>query len=226
MIHLEHVSKVYPIGRGEVRALDDVSLQVDRGQFVAVRGHSGSGKSTLLSLVGGLDTATSGTVRVDGKDLAQMTASERARFRAESIGFVFQLFHLLPYLTVVDNVLVAALPDRRATAPQRAKEMLDRFGLGDRLAHRPAQLSIGERQRVAIARALLNEPELLLADEPTGNLDAESAAAVLDLLSAFHREGGTVLLVTHEETAASIAERTVSLRSGRIETRAAAAETA
>ena len=225
MIQLEHVSKVYRTSEGDVRALDDVSLRVEPGQFVAVRGHSGSGKSTLLSLVGGLDTATEGTVRVAGADLAQMSTRERARFRAESIGFVFQLFHLLPYLSVLDNVLVAALPGRRAEAIEQARTLLAQFGLEHRLHHRPSQLSIGERQRVAMARALLNSPKLLLADEPTGNLDAGSAAKVLDWIADYHRQGGTVLMVTHEEQAARRAERTVVLENGRLQSLSAAAET-
>ena len=146
-----------------------------------------------------------------------MSAAERAAFRADHLGFVFQLFHLLPYLTVLDNVLVAATPPTRATARQRGAELLERFGLGDRLSHRPGQLSVGQRQRVAMARALLNRPRLLLADEPTGNLDPANAAALLDLLSEYQREGGTVLMVTHEAYAAERAQRTVTMNEGRIQ---------
>ncbi len=218
MIQLENVSKVFATPRGEVRALDDVSLQIGEGEFVAICGASGCGKSTLLSLAGGLALPTAGRVTVAGQGVSQMSAAERAAFRADHLGFVFQLFHLLPYLSVVDNVLVAATRQTRATARQRGCELLERFGLGDRLSHRPGELSVGQRQRVAMARALLNRPRLLLADEPTGNLDPANAAALLDLLSEYQREGGTVLLVTHEAYAAERAQRTVTMHEGRIRT--------
>ena len=212
MIELADVSKVYQTDEGEVRALDHLSLEIKTGEFVAVRGPSGCGKSTLLALVGGLAPPTSGQVVVNGQALNEMSSTERARFRGESIGFVFQMFHLLPYLTVVDNVLVAA-PDGKGDALRsRANELLATFGLEQRRTHLPSQLSIGERQRVAMARALLNEPKLLLADEPTGNLDEQNAAAVMNWLA-----GGTILLVTHEEQAASYAQRTIALRSGKLD---------
>jgi len=217
MIQLENVSKVFGTPRGEVRALDEASLRIADGEFVAVCGPSGSGKSTLLSLVGGLALPTAGRVTVAGQDVAHMSPAERAAFRADHLGFVFQLFHLLPYLSVLDNVLVAATPATRATARQRGSELLERFGLGDRLSHRPGQLSVGQRQRVAMARALLNRPRLLLADEPTGNLDPANANALLDLLSEYQREGGTVLMVTHETYAAERAQRTVTMNEGRIQ---------
>ena len=217
MIQLENVSKVFASPSGEVRALDDVSLRIDEGQFVAICGPSGCGKSTLLSLVGGLALPTAGRVLVAGQEISPMSAGERAAFRADHLGFVFQLFHLLPYLSVLDNVLVAATPATRATARQRGSELLERFGLGDRLSHRPGQLSVGQRQRVAMARALLNRPRLLLADEPTGNLDPANANALLDLLSEYQREGGTVLMVTHETYAAERAQRTVTMNEGRIQ---------
>jgi ABC-type lipoprotein export system ATPase subunit len=217
LIQFEQVSKIYPSPKGPVHALDGVSLGVEPGEFVAVRGPSGCGKSTLLTLAGGLSTPTSGKVYVAGQDLAAMTGLARARFRAETIGFVFQMFHLLPYLNVLQNVLVAALPGRDAEARSRARELLERFQLSHRLSHRPAELSTGERQRVAIARALLNRPKLVLADEPTGNLDPQNATTVLDLLADFHRQGGTVLLVTHEELASGYAQRTIALREGRLQ---------
>jgi putative ABC transport system ATP-binding protein len=217
MIRLENVSKIYQAAGGEVRALDDVSLQIDAGEFVAVRGPSGCGKSTLLTLVGGLGRPTSGRIIVAGEDLAEMTAAQQAEFRAKSIGFVFQMFHLLPYLNVLDNVVVGAAGEDRAASDSEARELLDRFGLNDRLRHLPPQLSAGERQRVAMARAMLNRPQLILADEPTGNLDPESAAIVLDLLTDFQQQGGTILLVTHEEQAAARAGRTILLRQGQLE---------
>jgi len=216
MIQLDNVSKVYPTARGPVHAVREVSLGVEKGEFVAVRGPSGCGKSTLLLLVGGLTLPTSGRVRVAGKELAVKTPAYRAAFRAERIGFVFQMFHLLPYLNVVQNVVAAALPGRHAEARARATELLEKFHLGHRLTHRPAELSAGERQRVAIARALVNRPDLLLADEPTGNLDPDSATGVLDLLRAFNEDGGTVLLVTHQQQAAAYAARSIELREGRI----------
>jgi putative ABC transport system ATP-binding protein len=216
MIQLENVSKVYSTAKGPVPALDGVSLEVAEGEYVAVRGPSGCGKSTLLTIIGTLGTPTSGRVRVAGLDVGSMNSASRARFRARQIGFVFQTFRLLPYLTVMENVMAAVAAREAAAARQRAAEILEKFQLGDRLTHRPGELSTGECQRVAIARAMINRPKLILADEPTGNLDPQSTAGVLDLLDAFHQEGGTVLLVTHEEQAASRADRTILLRNGRV----------
>jgi len=216
MIYLENVSMVFRGPDGPVPALSDVSMEVRSGEFVAVRGPSGSGKSTLLTVVGSLATPTAGRVTVGGDDLTQMSAGARAHFRGRKVGFVFQMFHLLPYLNVLDNVAAAALPGQEAAARQYGRELLDRFRLAHRLGHRPAELSAGERQRVAIARALVNHPDLILADEPTGNLDTETAGEVLDLLTDFHRRGGTLLLVTHQEQAAARAERTVSILDGKL----------
>ncbi|RMG02038.1 MAG: ABC transporter ATP-binding protein [Planctomycetota bacterium] len=216
MIDLEHVSKRYPTPHGVVEALRDVTLHVEAGEFVAVRGPSGCGKSTMLLLVGGLARPSSGKIVVDGRDLGKLSSAELAAFRAKTIGFVFQTFHLLPYLNVVQNVVVAAENEHRADAIKRAEAMLERFGLADRMTHRPAELSAGECQRVAIARALINKPKLLLADEPTGNLDRESAQAVLELLGDFNRQGGTVFLVTHDDYAAGFASRTVQLAKGEL----------
>lgn len=217
MIQIRNVSKVYRTSRGDVRALDDISLEVPAGQFVAVRGRSGCGKSTLLSLIGGLALPTAGDVTVAEQTVSSMNSAQRAEFRSHRLGFVFQMFHLLPYLNVLDNVLVGARPGNADAARERATELLERFGLEPRLSHRPGQLSAGERQRVAMARALLNRPQLLLADEPTGNLDPESAHALLDLLAEYHADGGTILLVTHDDRAAERAERTVAMAAGRIE---------
>ena len=216
MIHLEGVSKTYQTSGGEVRALDGVNLDVGQGEFVAVRGPSGCGKSTLLTIIGGLATPSAGRVQVAGKDLGQLSPAGLSRFRRREVGFVFQTFQLLPYLDVLGNVMVAALPAASGGGAPRARELLERFQLGHRLRHRPAELSTGESQRVAIARALVNRPSLLLADEPTGNLDAQTSAGVLDLLGDFHRQGGTVLLVTHEESAAKRAQRTVLLCQGEL----------
>ena len=217
MIRLEDVSKVFrPANGSPVHALSAVNLDVSPGQFVVIRGPSGSGKSTLLSLIGGLARPTIGRVVVAGQDLGAMSPSARASFRAQRIGFVFQTFHLLPYLTVLENVLLAAPAGQKPACRGRAAELLEQFGLGHRLGHRPAELSIGESQRVAIARALVNTPGLVLADEPTGNLDPENSATVLGLLAGFHGSGGTVLLVTHQEAADRYAQRIVLLEAGRV----------
>ena len=216
MIELNNVTKRYRTQRQEVLALAELSLQVDRGSYVAVRGRSGSGKSTLLSLIGGLALPTEGTIQVDGQNIAALSPAERAAYRASKVGFVFQMFHLLPYLNVLDNVLLAAADERRQACRQRATELLEEFGLQPRLTHRPAELSAGERQRVAMARALLNQPPLLLADEPTGNLDSENASALLDLLDRFQQAGGTVLLATHDPQAAERAGRQVVLERGKV----------
>ena len=221
MIALEDVHKVYQTAQGEVRALDGISLNIGAGEFVAVRGPSGCGKSTLLSMVGGLALPTSGSVIVAGAEISAQSPSQRAKFRGDNVGFVFQMFHLLPYLTVIDNVLVAAKNGAADKSRAAAEALLERFGLGPRLLHHPAELSAGERQRAAMARALLNQPKLLLADEPTGNLDPKNAEAVLDLIGEFHQEGGTVLLVTHDDKAAAKAQRTIMLESGQLAAEAA-----
>jgi len=216
MIKLQNVGKTYAGQDGEVHALDDVTLSVERGEFAASRGQSGSGKSTLLLTIGGLVRPTRGRVSVDGRDMYAMSSRERASFRAEKIGFVFQMFHLLPYLDVLENVLVPTIPGTSTSGRREAMELLQRLNMSDRVHHRPAQLSTGERQRVAIARALLSRPELILADEPTGNLDPDNAAQVLGYLADFHNGGGTVVLVTHEKSAHDYAERIVLLQRGRV----------
>lgn len=215
MIVLDGVSKVYRGAEGEVRALDDVSLTVARGEFVAVRGASGCGKSTLLLTVGGMVHPTAGTVGIDGLDLYALTAARRAQLRAERIGFVFQLFHLVPYLTALDNVLVPVLAGMRPDRGQAAA-VLERLGMRERMLHRPPELSTGERQRVALARALIKRPQIILADEPTGNLDPENAAAVMGYLADFRREGGTVLVVSHDPLVEEHADRTLRLARGRV----------
>ena len=214
MVELRNVVKTYNTGHGEVRALDGVDLSVKPGDFVVVRGPSGSGKTTLLLTIAAMLRPTSGTVIVAGRNLAEMSAREKLCFRGETIGFVFQMFHLVPYLSVVENVLLAAGGEDNHIS--RAAKLLDEFGMGHRASHKPSELSAGERQRTAIARALLNGPTLLLADEPTGNLDHKNARAVLDYLSDFHRAGGTVIVATHENVAESRASRVVSLLDGRV----------
>ncbi|HID55654.1 TPA: ABC transporter ATP-binding protein [Candidatus Poribacteria bacterium] len=216
MVSCENLTKIYRTGGGEVKALDGVDLRIEKGEFVVVRGPSGSGKTTLLMIIGGMLRPTEGRVIVNGKDLYSMGTRERAKFRAENIGFVFQMFHLVPYLNVIENVLLAAGARGNRGDRDRARELLDRLGLADREHHRPSQLSVGESQRVAIARAMFNRPKLILADEPTGNLDPKTSEEVFGYLDEFHREGGTVLVVTHGGEAERYADRILQLQEGRM----------
>ena len=220
MLSIENVSKTYQDGTRSVAALVDVSLQVSAEQFVAVRGPSGCGKSTLLLVAGGLLRPDQGQVLLNDVDPYALNADARAEFRASEIGFVFQQFHLVPYLSVIDNILAPGMAAPAATPTtatrQRATELLDRFGLADRKEHTPAKLSSGERQRVAMARALLNQPKLILADEPTGNLDHDNADILLGYLAEFARGGGGVLLVTHDDRAIAHADDVVCLDAGRV----------
>ncbi|MEX0718595.1 MAG: ABC transporter ATP-binding protein [Planctomycetaceae bacterium] len=216
LLSLTDVTKTYRDGPREIRAVDRVSCALDAGEFVAVQGPSGCGKSTLLLMAGGLLTPDAGEVRVAGENPYAMPSEARARFRAERIGFVFQQFHLVPYLDVLGNVLAPAMAANVPEAESRARELIAHFGLADRIHHVPGKLSTGERQRTALARALLNHPKLLLADEPTGNLDRENAVAVLGYLRDFAEQGGGVLLVTHDPRAAEVADRTLEIRDGRL----------
>ncbi|AEH36071.1 ABC transporter ATP-binding protein [Halopiger xanaduensis] len=217
-VRLENVRKTYQLGE-PVHALDGVSLDVPRGSYTAIMGPSGSGKSTLMNLVGCLDTPTEGTVVVDGADVAQLGDRERTRLRGTTVGFVFQTFNLMPRLNALENV---ALPQLfrgvdRETRRDRARDLLERVGLGDRADHLPNELSGGQRQRVALARALVNDPAIVLADEPSGNLDTDTEADVLDLFAEFHDAGTTMIVVTHERHVAERAERIVHLLDGKIE---------
>ncbi len=217
LLELERVNRSYVGTAGTVRAVTDVSLQVDSGQFIAVCGPSGCGKSTLMLMAGGLLRPDSGEVRVCGQNPYHMSPDARALFRGQSIGFVFQQFHLVPYLSVIDNVLAPSLAVDLPDAHERALQLLKRFGMQHRLNHVPGELSSGERQRTALARALLNRPKLVLADEPTGNLDPDNAVAVLDFLQQYSDEGGAVLLVTHDAAAAGRAHHIVRMSEGRAE---------
>jgi putative ABC transport system ATP-binding protein len=214
------VGRRYKMGNAVVDALRDVDLTLERGEFVALVGPSGSGKSTLLNLIGGLDHPTRGEVWIDGVELGASDERKLTRHRREHVGFVFQTFNLLPRLTAEENV---ALPLMFSGVPEkerrrRARVQLERVGLGPRLAHRPTQLSGGEQQRVAIARAMVGEPSLILADEPTGNLDTATGAEIMGLLKELNQERGvTVLAVTHDPEIAAFAERTIRLRDGRVE---------
>jgi len=219
MIRLENVSRDYSMGEAIVHALHDVSLSVNKGKFVVVLGPSGSGKTTMLNLVGALDAPTSGKVKVGGRVISELSEGERTRFRAESIGLVFQFYNLFPTLTALENVefgVALTIKDKKELR-RAAQKYLAMVGLKDRMNNFPAQLSGGEQQRVAVARSLAKEPVLLLADEPTGNLDYEAGQVIWELIRRLNKETGTtVLAVTHEDRATEIADVTVRLRSGRI----------
>lgn len=219
VIRVTALTRELPMGKITVHALRGVDLTVYPGEMVSVVGPSGSGKSTLLGLIGGLDSPTHGTIEIDGVDITRMNEDRLTEIRNEKIGFIFQFFNLIPTLTALENV---ALPIQFARKPRfrpeaRARELLEMLGVGDRLHHRPAELSGGQQQRVAIARALANNPPLILADEPTGNLDSESGQLVLDALKRIQREAGTtVVIVTHDPDIAQVTDRTVRLVDGRI----------
>ena len=214
-LSVENLSKSFPDAAEEVHAVIDVTLEIAGGEFVALRGPSGCGKSTLLMAAGGLLEPSGGSVSVLGTDLYSLNQDGRARFRAENIGFVFQQFHLIPYLDVRDNILAASLATG-AGDEERANQLLEHFGLTHRARHVPAALSTGEKQRAAMARALFNNPKLILADEPTGNLDRDNAESLLEQLSAFTNDGGSVLLVTHDARVEGHTDRTVEISEGRL----------
>ncbi len=219
LIEITDVTKTYDMGaEAQVRALDGVSVEIDSGDYVAVMGPSGSGKSTLMNLIGCLDTPTSGTYRLKGREVSAMDDDELARIRNREIGFIFQTFNLLPRADALQNVelpLIYSGTPRR-DRHERARRALEAVGLGDRMHHRPNEMSGGQRQRVAIARALVNEPSLLLADEPTGNLDSRTGEEILALIDTLHAQGNTILLVTHEDELAHRAARVIRLRDGKI----------
>src|SRR5271154_857996 len=222
MIQLNHVTRSYPAraeensgGLSLIKALDDISLSIAAGEWVAVMGPSGSGKSTLVNLIGCLDRPTSGEIWLNGQDVAKLAAAELTRVRAETIGLIFQQFHMIPYLTAVENVMLAQY-FHSMTDEGEALEALDRVGLKDRASHLPSQLSGGEQQRVCIARALINDPKIVLADEPTGNLDAVNEEIVLRLLRELHRQGRTIVMVTHDPVVARLADRRIELHHGKI----------
>lgn len=217
VLQLNAVEKNYRKNGQQVTALAGVDLTLEPGQFVAVRGSSGCGKSTLLLAAGGLLRPDQGDVQMEGQSLYALSPESRARLRAQKIGFVFQQFHLVPYLDVTANVLTATLgSEADGQMTERAEALIQRFGLESRQHHRPAELSTGERQRAALARALMNHPRLLLADEPTGNLDDENAQIVLGYLDDFARDGGAVVLATHDERTAAFAQQSYLLADGRL----------
>ncbi len=211
LVQVQNISKIF----GGLRALDDVSFDVAAGEWIAIMGPSGSGKTSLINILGGLDRPTSGRATVDGIEVGNLGEKELTRYRAEKIGFVFQQFHLVPYLSATEHVMLAQYFHSMADEAE-ANRVLDRVGLSDRLHHLPGELSGGEQQRVAIARALINQPKLILADEPTGNLDEENERIVLDLLHELHATGHTILLVTHSQAIGRMADRRVELAHGRL----------
>ncbi len=218
LIELRDVSKTYRLGDEEVRALDHVNEQIEAGEFVAIIGPSGSGKSTLMHILGCLDTPSDGAVMIDGLTVTNASARELPAIRNQKIGFIFQSFNLLPKLTILQNVELPMVYAGLSVAErhQRATAALAAVGLADRLKHRPSQLSGGQCQRAAVARALVNNPKIILADEPTGNLDTRTGAAVLELFHELHRQGRTIAIVTHDPDIARVAQRAIEIRDGRI----------
>jgi putative ABC transport system ATP-binding protein len=216
MLEFKNISKWFDGPEGKVMALEEVCLSISPGEFLAVRGPSGCGKTTLLLTAGGLLRPSTGQVSLDGQDPYVLSSEKRSRMRASMIGFVFQQFHLIPYLTVRQNIMTPSLALPAKEAEQRAQQLVSNFGLDDRAGYVPAQLSTGQRQRTALARALLNKPKIILADEPTGNLDEDNADIVFDYLSKYVSDGGCVLLVTHDIRAASHATKILQMSQGRI----------
>ena len=218
LIELKDVYKIYHMGDEDVHALDGVSLTIDKGEFVAIVGQSGSGKSTAMNIIGCLDVPTAGTYRLNGRDVGKMSRNELASIRNEMLGFIFQQYNLLPKLNLLENVEVplvyAGIP--RAERHRRAREVLEQVGLGDKLKNKPSQLSGGQQQRVSIARALAGNPAVILADEPTGALDSHTGREVLGMLQQLHRQGNTVVLITHDNSIAVQTQRIIRLEDGRV----------
>lgn len=219
IINIEHIAKIYQVGMEEVHALRDVSLKIDKNEYLAIMGPSGSGKSTLMNMLGCLDTPTSGKYDFTGVSVSEMTDNELAKIRNKEIGFVFQTFNLLPRSDAHHNVelplIYSGLP--YAVRREKAKQVLIDVGLGDRIHHKPSELSGGQRQRVAIARALVSSPSIILADEPTGNLDSKTGEEIMQLFEVIHKKGNTIILVTHEEYIAEHAHRIIRLKDGLVE---------
>ncbi len=224
VIEARNLHKTFHMGQSSLEILKGADLEVRQGEFVAIEGRSGSGKSTMLHLVGLLDVPDQGSINVNGRDVAALGNTERCQIRNREIGFVFQFYHLLPELNVLQNTMLAALVERSAlgfksnksTLRSRAESLMEMMGMSARLKHRPNQLSGGERQRVAIARALMNEPKILLADEPTGNLDFETGQQIMSVLNGLHSKGQTIVMVTHDRTLARQADRVLVLREGKL----------
>jgi putative ABC transport system ATP-binding protein len=219
VIELADVSKIYPLPSGDVVALDHLSLRIDRGEFVAIMGPSGSGKSTLLNQIGGLDVPTAGILRITGKNIRKMSDTELTNLRLNAIGYIFQKFNLIPLLSAYENVEYPYILKHRSNdTTGRISRLLADVGIDRKMAkHKPAELSGGQQQRVAVARALINDPDILLCDEPTGNLDTKTGGQILDMLVDLNRQGRTVIIVTHDPTISARAERIVRIRDGKVE---------
>lgn len=218
VVKLDEVWKTYTLGNLQVNVLQGININIQKGEFVAIQGPSGAGKSTTFNLIGCLDFPTKGKVFLDGRDIASMKENTLARIRGKKIGFVFQTFNLIPSLLAIENIM---LPMTFQNVPEtkrkeKAKMLLTRVGLGHRMDHKPNQLSGGEKQRVAIARALANEPELILADEPTGNLDSKTGKSIMELFKELHKQGTTIIMVTHEKVIADYAERIIHIKDGKV----------
>ena len=222
IIETVKLTKIYGMGDAAVVALNSVDIQINEGEFVAIMGPSGSGKSTLMNIIGCLSTASSGKYQLDGEEVSDLTKIELAEIRNRKIGYVFQTYNLLPRTTALRNVVLPLVYDRNRTTPpdkwdELAKNMLDKVGLSDRIHHQPHELSGGQQQRVAIARALINDPVLILADEPTGNLDSKSGKEIMEILQKLHDQGRTIMIVTHDPIVAEYTERTIHLKDGGID---------
>ena len=216
MINLENITKIYKIGDVQVVAVNGITCHIETGEMVSIMGPSGSGKSTLMNLIGCLDTPTSGIYKLEGMDVSRLTENELADIRNKKIGFVFQSFNLLPRATAVTNVELPLVYSGVRNKRQRAMEALESVGMANRASHRPTEISGGEQQRVAIARALVNNPSLILADEPTGNVDTQTSKGIMAVLQQLNRQGITIIIVTHEEDIADYTQRTIHLRDGQI----------
>lgn len=215
MIICQNITKSYDMQTKVVNALEDVSLEIKKGEFVSLRGPSGCGKSSLLLTIGGMIKPTSGSAIVNDTNLYQLNSKQRSAFRGENIGFIFQSFHLIPYLDVMENVLTASICNGK-DSKSKAFELIDKFHLSLRINHKPSELSTGEKQRVALARAFLNSPSIILADEPTGNLDPENTTIVMNHLKEYQKDGGTIVLVTHQNNHEQYSDRTVFMEAGKI----------
>ncbi len=218
IIELKNIARHFKMGNEVVKALRGIDLEINKGEYVALMGPSGSGKSTLMNILGALDTPTSGKYKLNGKEVEKLSDKELAEIRNKEIGFVFQTFNLLPRTTALDNVALPLIYAgfSKSKRYERAKEVLKQVGLEDRMTHKPNELSGGQRQRVAVARALVNNPSIILADEPTGNLDSKTSEEIMELFNQLHKEGNTIILVTHEEDIAEHANRIIRLKDGRI----------